>query len=367
MDDLEIREINPPQLFVEHLGQRILCYRPMRHGAPNMAIESLNGKTIINNYGHGGSGWTLAPGAAKYVVGLMDKNFATKKSNKDTPIVVIGAGVIGLLTCLELINQGYTNITIYADKFDDLTSHNAGGMLSPGSVTMIPELKNIMHNICIESYKFYKHIALKLNQQIPSGAIIMPTYFATREASNFEVYVGTVMQPAKDVLVDFKNGTTHQMVVYDEGIFMDTEVLMHSFTHILKNLNVSFVKKKINNFFELEENIIFNCTGLGAQQLSKDALVTSTQGHLIMLNRQNLQDVNYMMLVSFDTNKTLNGQEMRRSFYFIPKRHPGMQSGDVGVIGGTYVENTDISTPNNEEFDMMLQAAKRFYGLEISV
>lgn len=34
------------------------------------------------------------------------------------------------------------------------------------------------------------------------------------------------MKPAKDVTVDFDNGTTRKMIVYDDGIFMDTDILM---------------------------------------------------------------------------------------------------------------------------------------------
>ncbi len=33
---LDVRKITPPKLESTHLGQKILCYRPMRHGSPNM-------------------------------------------------------------------------------------------------------------------------------------------------------------------------------------------------------------------------------------------------------------------------------------------------------------------------------------------
>jgi hypothetical protein len=35
----------------------------------------------------------------------------------------------------------------------------------------------------------------------------------------------------------------------------------------------------------------------------------------------------------------------------------------VGVIAGTFIENADNTTPNIEEFDILLQTAKSFYGL----
>jgi hypothetical protein len=361
--DIERREINPPKLDAYNLGQRILCHRPMRQGTPAMSVEVVDGKTIVNDYGHGGSGWTLAPGAAKYVIDLALNKSDTQLLNKQTPIAVVGAGAIGLFTSLELINQGYTNITIYADKFDSLTSHNAGGLLAPVSMDNDPQLQKIIDQIGIDAYIFYRDIALNKNKQISSGAIIVPTYFSTREDSGLEPYVGKVMQPAKDVIVDFKNGTTHEMVVYDDGIFMDTGYLMDSLTKVLKNHKVKFVKQKINKLTELSQNLIFNCTGAGAEQLSQDAKMISVQGHLIMLKNENPKDVNYMMLVYFGKDKTKYNQDIKRSFYFFPKKSLGAKPGDVGVIGGTFIENADSSTPNIEEFDILLKAAKKFYGL----
>ena len=83
-------------------------------------VESIDDKIIVNNYGHGGSGWTLGPGAAKYVISLLQQQYNARQLSKNTPLAVIGAGAIGLFTALELNNQGYTDITIYAENFDDL-------------------------------------------------------------------------------------------------------------------------------------------------------------------------------------------------------------------------------------------------------
>jgi len=375
---IEIRKITPPNLNPDHLGKHILCYRPMRREHPEMDLEkpeylhyfmpfmtvkAAEQKIIINNYGHGGSGWTLAPGAAKYVTDLLEQSNG-EQLDKNTPIAIIGAGVLGLFNALELHNRGYTNITIYAEEFDNLTSHNAGGLLAPVSMDNDPEFKKTIEQIGIDAYKFYKAIALKQNKQIPNGARIVPTYFSNREDSGLEPYVGKVMQPAKDVLVDFQNGTTHQMVVYDDGIFMDTAGLMHSLDQYLKKSHIKFVKEKINDFAEIKQNIIFNCTGLGAKQLNNDDKLVSVQGHLVMLKNQAPKDINYMMIVYFDKGMTKNNQKIKRSFYIFPKQLFQSKPVDIGVIGGTFVDGADASTPNTEEFAILLDAARKFYGLE---
>src|SRR5206468_6707852 len=127
----EVRRIIPPKLTNAHLGKRVLCHRPMRKGTPMMNVEKIADKVVANNYGHGGSGWTLGPGSVKYVIDLLEREIP--KDPKDTPIAVIGAGAIGLFSTIELIDRGYTNITIVAENFSDLTSHNAGGLLAPVS------------------------------------------------------------------------------------------------------------------------------------------------------------------------------------------------------------------------------------------
>ena len=92
---IEIRKIVPPVFEPVNLGERILCYRPMKHGMPHFGIEQIGSKVIAHNYGHGGSGWTLGPGSAKYVNSLLIKSpLAKELSDKYIPIAIIGAGLV---------------------------------------------------------------------------------------------------------------------------------------------------------------------------------------------------------------------------------------------------------------------------------
>ena len=59
----EIRYINPPKFDKGCIGKKIVCYRPMRDLGPQILLERNNNKLIVHNYGHGGSGWSLAPGS----------------------------------------------------------------------------------------------------------------------------------------------------------------------------------------------------------------------------------------------------------------------------------------------------------------
>lgn len=361
----EIRKITPPNLNEAYLGQRILCYRPMRHGSPNLSVQKLGSKVVAHNYGHGGSGWTLGPGSAGFVNNLLiNSSDAKELENKDTPIAIVGAGVIGLFTAYDLNKRGYKNITIFADRTEKLTSHNAGGLLAPVSMDNAPDMQHTIDQIGIDAYRFYAGIAKNQNADFKGGALIVPTYFQNRADSGLEPYVGKVMQPAKDVTLDFGNGTTRNMVAYDDGIYMDTAILMQELHAYVDQRQIPIVKRKLTSLQEVPQKFVINCSGLGASQLANDSSVIPVQGHLIMLKNQTPKDLNYMLLVYFGEGKTENSQKVKRSFYIFPKRLPNTGPKDIGVIGGTFVEGGNPNTPNLKEFDRVVQGAKKFYGIQ---
>jgi hypothetical protein len=153
------------------------------------------------------------------------------------------------------------------------------------------------------------------------------------------------------------------MVAYDDGIFIDTAKMMTALTDYLKP-RVNFVQKKVTSFSEIKDKFIINCTGLGAKGLNKDSKMISVQGHLIMLKDQNPVDLQHMILVYFKDDKAESGHKVKRSFYMFPKKLAGSDISSVGVIGGTFIEGATSSTPNEKEFSIMLENAKKFYGIK---
>jgi hypothetical protein len=365
LSSAEVRHITPPKLDDAHLGKEILCHRPMRHGAPNMSVEKVGSKVIAHNYGHGGSGWTLAPGSVAYVNDLLIASDSERSlDDKSTPITVVGGGVIGLFTAYDLYQKGFHNITIVADKFNNLTSHNAGGLLAPVSMDNDPKMQAIISQIGIDAYKFYESIAKKQHKDFSDGAVIVPTYFENRETSGLEPYVGKVMQPAKDVILDFGNGTTRNMVAYDDGIFIDTAKMMDALDGYLKGKKIKFVQQHVSSFDDINNKFIIDCSGFGSAALNHDSAMVSVQGHLIMLKDQNPQDLQHMILVYFGDGNTESGHKVKRSFYIFPKHLPNTGVNDVGVIGGTFIEGATHTDRNQEEFKILVQGAKKFYGLQ---
>ena len=188
--------------------------------------------------------------------------------------------------------------------------------LSEGSIGA--GVRRVEALVGVDAYRFFAAIANGTQPDFKAGAVIVPAYFENREESGLEPYVGEVMQPAKDVILDFGNGTQRPMVAYDDGIFMDTAVMMHALHDYLAD-KVTFEQRKVGNFADLPSGLVFDCTGLGAQRLDDDPDVVPVQGHLILLRDQVPADLQSMILVYFDKGKTTSGQLVKRSFYIFPK------------------------------------------------
>lgn len=119
--------LQPLLLTPERLVRMTVCTRPFRPAGPRLEAEAADGKRIIHNYGHGGSGWSLSWGCAQDAAELAFEGGAP------AAVAVIGAGVIGLTTALTLLERGLA-VTIYAQEFPAETrSARASGVWSPSS------------------------------------------------------------------------------------------------------------------------------------------------------------------------------------------------------------------------------------------
>ena len=75
-----------------------------------------------------------------------------------------------------------------------------------------------------------------------------------------------------------------------------------------------------------------------------------------------IEKLNYMLCMPAGVGTTQQGFPVRRSLYFIPKVIPGAGSDEVGVLGGTFVRGADSKTPNENEYDLLLNNAREFFG-----
>lgn len=116
----------PLKFDPRRLMRTTVCLRPFRPAGPRVEVERFGERTVVHNYGHGGSGWSLSWGCAENVAALL-------RTSDARTIAVIGAGVIGLTSALRLQESG-AKVTIYAGEFTPETrSARATGVWSPSS------------------------------------------------------------------------------------------------------------------------------------------------------------------------------------------------------------------------------------------
>lgn len=136
------------------------CLRPFRAAGPRLDVERVGEKTVVHNYGHGGSGWSLSWGSGSIVV---EKAMATGERD----IAVLGCGALGLTSAILLQRAG-AKVTIYAkERPPEVRSARATGSWTPDSRVALhsavsadfPALWEKMCRYSFHTYESYLGIA----------------------------------------------------------------------------------------------------------------------------------------------------------------------------------------------------------------
>jgi glycine/D-amino acid oxidase-like deaminating enzyme len=120
----------PPLAPIDAAPDRIIalnvCTRPFRDAGPRIERERIRRREVVHNYGHGGSGWSLSWGSAAAALALVQETGAER-------IAVVGCGAIGLTTAILAQRSGLA-VTIYAkERPPFVRSSYATGVWSPES------------------------------------------------------------------------------------------------------------------------------------------------------------------------------------------------------------------------------------------
>jgi glycine/D-amino acid oxidase-like deaminating enzyme len=122
----KFRKFPKLEVSYDRVVKETVGLRPFRKNGFRLEKEELGSKTIVHNYGHGGSGWSMSWGT-----GNIAADFAAETGEKK--FAVIGSGIVGLTTARLLQSRGY-DVTIYTKALPPLvTSSKATGTWSPSS------------------------------------------------------------------------------------------------------------------------------------------------------------------------------------------------------------------------------------------
>jgi glycine/D-amino acid oxidase-like deaminating enzyme len=138
---------------VDRIFRVTACLRPFRAAGPRLDVERVGDTTVVHNYGHGGSGWSLSWGSSSVVV---EKAMATGERD----IAVIGCGALGLTSAI-LLQQAGAKVTIYAkERPHDARSARATGTWSPDSRIALTsavssDFPALWERMCRKSFQTY--------------------------------------------------------------------------------------------------------------------------------------------------------------------------------------------------------------------
>lgn len=360
-------QLTPPTINAHTILKTITCTRPMREGCFNISFESLCGKTVIHCYGHGGSGWTTLFGSIEKAIELFEE---LPKKNSHTPIRVIGSGCMGLTAAIELTKKGYTVAGITTKELYDTPSWTAAGYFGLVSLQTSPEEQDQVTELGIRTFATYQLIEQANHPYLTKETVrYLPVYCSKETDSGIEGLEQRGYIPShEEVTLDFGNGVCHRNMIKYMTYFMDTTKLMQQLLGEVHRLQIPIELQEVHSFEDLQEEIIFNCSGLGGRDLNRDSRIIPVRGHLILLDNQpNTTHMEYNMIYT-----KVHWQDREEYVYLFPK---GMSiTADhieglpcQGVLGGSFVLGTDQLSPiqlielDELEFKNLLERNSLFF------
>jgi len=272
----------------------VVGLRPYRPSGFVVRRESMDDKTIIHNYGHGGGGVTLSWGSGHLAVELALPTGAKQ-------MAVLGSGAVGLATA-RLLQEHGVEVTIYTKALPpDTTSNIAGAQVFPVTVFERDRATPEFQAQFIEAARFsYRRYQLMVGDYY--GIRWRPNYTLSREPIQEGALAGrqgllAELMPELRDLTPQEHPFPFQYVRQYDTMFIYPS---HYLEAMLREFRIAGGKIVVQEMHDLREvtalpyQVILNCTGLGAKALFNDAELTPIKGQLTILLPQ--PEVDYATL-----------------------------------------------------------------------
>ena len=318
----------------------VVGLRPFRPSGFVVAGQKFDDKLVVHNYGHGGGGVTLSWGTAELACREVDAS-----GIKD--VAVLGCGAVGLANARLLQERG-CRVTVYAKALPPNTTSNiAGAQWCPVSVYHHgSEAPGFLPRFVEAS-----HIANRRYQLMAGshyGVRWMPNYLVGQEP----LPQGALLafdSPIRDLLPEMHDLVpSENPFPYPWARQFDT-MLIEPNTYlpaVLEDYRVAGGQIEVREIKELAElqtlpqNVIVNCTGLGAKALFGDEELTPIKGQLTILLPQ--PEVAYC---------TLGPEDL----YMFPRT-------DGILLGGTHESGVWSLDPNLQAKQRILAGHQQFFS-----
>jgi glycine/D-amino acid oxidase-like deaminating enzyme len=296
--------------------------RPHRPSGFVLRAEKLDQKTLIHNFGHGGSGMSLSWGT-----GQMAAELALQQP--DRRAAVIGCGVVGLTSARQLQRRGF-DVTIYAEKVPPDTTSNmslAGFTPTSGLVAnenRTPEWDAQFRQAVTIAYRQLQLLAGPkygiswIYNYSPADELPQPPQGVNQLLPDSARTGSVVLQPGPHPFPT-KYAIEGEQMRIEPSIYLDA---------LVQDVLAAGGRIKIHkfetprDFMALDEAVIVNCTGLGAKALVNDPELIPLKGQLIVMVPQD--EVNFSTNGALPSSNTPPGV-----FVHMMPRHDGI------ILGGT--------------------------------
>lgn len=295
--------IMPIRADPDRIFRVTVCLRPFRAAGPRLDVERIGDKTVVHNYGHGGSGWSLSWGSSWVAV---EKAMAAGERDA----AVIGCGALGLTSAILLQRAG-AKVTIYAkERPPEVRSARATGAWTPDSRIALtnavaPDFPALWEKMCrysFHTYESYLGMAgnpvewidrYSLSDEDPDRPDPNPSPREPLDFASFHSRVADLTPHSHDLppgthpfptrYARRNSSLTFNIAGYSRQLVNDFLVeggkLEHTEFHSPSDLST------------LAQKVIINCTGYGARALWKDESIVPVRGQIAWLIPQ--PEVNY--------------------------------------------------------------------------
>jgi glycine/D-amino acid oxidase-like deaminating enzyme len=270
-----------------------VCTRPFRAQGPRLDVEPLPGKTIVHNYGHGGSGWSLSWGSSAVAT---EKALATG----ERAVAVIGCGAMGLTSAL-LLQQAGARVTVYAKELPpNVRSSLATGLWTPDSRVCFeeyatPAFRQVWERMARRSFATYQTLLglpgnpvefidvyfVSDTTQTPARALA-PNDPRPRFAELQRELIGNLMTQGQEFAPGSHNLGARYLKRYSLMMFnlsAYTRMLMSDFLASGGKIVIEEFHSPAD-FTRIRERTLINATGYGSRALFGDQSLVPVRGQL---------------------------------------------------------------------------------------
>jgi FAD dependent oxidoreductase len=313
-----VLQLPPVHATTDRITAITVCTRPFRAQGPRLDVEQIGRKTVVHNYGHGGSGWSLSWGSSSVAV---EKAMATGERD----IAVIGCGALGMTSALLLQRAG-ARVTIYAKELPpNVRSSLATGVWSPDSRICFesyatPAFRQLWERMARTSFRTYQTLL-----GLPADPVeFFDNYVVSDEGANVPL-PGPPAENARPQFADLQRELIGDLVPHEEEFgpgshpfaaryVRRTPLMMFNLPAYSRMLISDFLTNggrividefhSPADFARLPEKALIHATGYGARALFDDQSITPVRGQLARMVPQ--PEIHYGI--------------QYKTVYFVPRR-----------------------------------------------